>query len=387
MSFSEWKKYKLGDVCTKIGSGATPRGGKESYSDEGEYALIRSQNVLDFTFSYSGLAFINETQANKLSNVELEKDDVLLNITGDSVARVCQVPTSLLPARVNQHVAIIRPEKKILDSFFLKYYLLNPSCKNYLLNISAAGATRNAITKGMIENLEIYLPELKTQQKIASILSSLDDKIELNNKTNQTLEAMAQSLLKEMCLPISEIPDGWRIGKLGEIMQNFDSKRKPLSSREREKRKGEYPYYGAASIVDYVDDYLFDGVYLLLGEDGSVITSDEKPILQYVTGKFWVNNHTHVLRGIKDYSTEFLYLLLKNTNVKKLVTGAVQPKINQGNMNGLEIVIPPNKVVQKINELVKPLFENILNNQDENQTLSNLRNDLIPKFFKGEIKI
>ena len=110
--------YKLKDICLKIGSGATPKGGKEAYCDEG-ISLIRSQNVLDFTFSYDGLAHINDQQAEKLSNVEVKPQDILLNITGDSVARVCTVDPRALPARVNQHVAIIRPdENRVLSSVF-----------------------------------------------------------------------------------------------------------------------------------------------------------------------------------------------------------------------------------------------------------------------------
>ena len=112
---SEWKEYKLSDVCLKIGSGATPRGGQESYLSYGEYTLIRSQNVLDFDFTMKGLAYINEAQASKLNNVEIKERDILLNITGDSVARVCQVPSYILPARVNQHVAIIRPNRDIIN--------------------------------------------------------------------------------------------------------------------------------------------------------------------------------------------------------------------------------------------------------------------------------
>jgi type I restriction enzyme S subunit len=196
MSFKSIMKYRLGDICEKIGSGATPRGGKESYFSDGEYSLIRSQNVLDYFFSYDGLAFINEIQAKKLNNVTLAEDDVLLNITGDSVARVCQVPKEVLPARVNQHVAIIRPNRKILDNCYLKYYLLNPIIKNHLLNISKVGATRKAITKVMIEDLEIEVPELIIQKKIAKILSDIDSKIELNKKNNITLENVAKTLYR-----------------------------------------------------------------------------------------------------------------------------------------------------------------------------------------------
>jgi len=197
MSSKEWKTVKLKDCCTKIGSGATPRGGKEAYLDKGTFSLIRSQNVLDFFFSYNGLAFIDKVQASQLSNVEIEEKDVLLNITGDSVARVCQVPGTLLPARVNQHVSIIRPNKSKLIPEFLKYFLLNPRFKNYMLGLASVGGTRNALTKGMIEDFEINLPDLPTQTRIAAILSALDDKIELNRQANQTLEAIAQAIFKE----------------------------------------------------------------------------------------------------------------------------------------------------------------------------------------------
>lgn len=185
-----WKTYKLSEITSKIGSGATPRGGKGAYKDSG-ISLIRSQNVLDFTFSTDGLAFIDEKQAAKLKNVEVESKDVLLNITGDSVARVCQVPGELLPARVNQHVAIIRADNKILDPDFLKYSLLTYKNKNELLNLSSAGATRKAITKSMIEDFEITIPSLPEQKAIASILSAIDDKIENNLAMNKNLEDMA----------------------------------------------------------------------------------------------------------------------------------------------------------------------------------------------------
>ena len=136
MSSEGWVSDKLQNLCSKIGSGATPRGGKEAYLTEGTYSLIRSQNVMDFSFSYAGLAFISEVQANQLSNVEVIEKDVLLNITGDSVARVCQAPSEVTPARVNQHVTIIRPDQNKLSPEFLKYYLLNPKFKNFMLGMA-----------------------------------------------------------------------------------------------------------------------------------------------------------------------------------------------------------------------------------------------------------
>ena len=123
---SEWNWIRLGDCCEKIGSGATPKGGKDAYLEVGPYRLIRSQNIYNDGFSPSGLVFISDEQAQKLDGVAVQQDDVLLNITGDSVARVCLALAQYLPARVNQHVAIIRPSSKILDSRFLRYFLASP---------------------------------------------------------------------------------------------------------------------------------------------------------------------------------------------------------------------------------------------------------------------
>lgn len=182
--------FRLGDICEKIGSGATPKGGKEAYCTSG-IALVRSQNVLDFDFSCDGLAYINEAQANKLSNVEVQEKDVLLNITGDSVARACMIDPDFLPARVNQHVTIVRGKKGVVLNAFLLYFLQWQ--KAYLLQLASAGATRNALTKGMVEKLEIDLPPLEEQEKRVAVLDSLQNKIELNQRINDNLYEMVNA--------------------------------------------------------------------------------------------------------------------------------------------------------------------------------------------------
>ncbi|MEO0075797.1 MAG: restriction endonuclease subunit S, partial [candidate division WOR-3 bacterium] len=179
---------KLKNITTKIGSGATPRGGQNSYSNQG-ISLIRSQNVLDFDFTTNGLAFINEEQAKELASVTVYENDILLNITGDSIARCCIVPKEILPARVNQHVAIIRCDDTV-NSKYVFYYL--QYLKPYLLKICGVGGTRNALTKEVIEELEIVIPS--NQDDIAEILSSIDNKIQLNKKINTELENLAKTI-------------------------------------------------------------------------------------------------------------------------------------------------------------------------------------------------
>ena len=183
---SEWRS--LSSITSKIGSGSTPRGGNSVYSDSG-ISFIRSQNVLDMDFSTENLAFINDSQAEKLNNVIVEKNDILLNITGDSIARCTVVPEEILPARVNQHVSIIRC-KNTEESKYVMYYL--QYMKKYLLQISKVGGTRNALTKEAIGKLPIKISD--DCNKISKILDNIDQKIQTNNQINQELEAMAKTL-------------------------------------------------------------------------------------------------------------------------------------------------------------------------------------------------
>ena len=167
--------------------------------------------------------------------------------------------------------------------------------------------------------------------------------------------------------------------KLGKYIENFDSQRKPLSSREREKIKGIYPYYGATEAMDYINQYNFDGSYILLAEDGTVMDNNEKPIVQYVHEKFWPNNHTHVLRGINGVNNNLLYLLLRNTNIKKAVTGAVQLKVNQSNLYNLDIKLPVN--IKGFTDIINPYFDKLFQIKAENKSLIELKNVYLKKFF------
>jgi type I restriction enzyme S subunit len=202
---SEWGWVRLGDHCLKIGSGATPKGGKDAYLDDGPFRLIRSQNIYNEGFSPAGLAYISEDQAQRLDGVAVCSGDVLLNITGDSVARVCIALPAYLPARVNQHVAIIRPIPDRLDSQFLRYFLVSPYQQDLMLGLAAAGATRNALTKGMIEDFKVPCPPLAVQRSISDVLTSLDDRITLLRETNATLEAIAQALFKSWFLDFDPV--------------------------------------------------------------------------------------------------------------------------------------------------------------------------------------
>jgi type I restriction enzyme S subunit len=201
---SEWISKKLSDLTTKIGSGATPRGGSSVYTSIG-VALIRSQNVLDNAMKSLDIARISDHAARSLSGVTIEPGDVLINITGDSIARCAVVDPALLPARVNQHVAILRTISE-LDSRFLQRFLVNPSFKDGLI-ASSSGGTRNALTKAGLGALVIEFPPLPEQRAIAEVLGALDDKIAANTKLAATAEEFAIASLfgESSMVPLREV--------------------------------------------------------------------------------------------------------------------------------------------------------------------------------------
>ena len=280
-------------------------------------------------------------------------------------------------------------EFKNIDPVFAYYFLKTLKLDNY-----AGGSAVPTLNRNHIHCLTVSVPsDIETQKKIADILKNLDDKIEENNKINNNLLEQAKALFKNWFIdyePFSAnntMPETWRMGTVGEIIELHDSKRIPLSGSERDKMEKIYPYYGATSLMDYVDNYLFDGIYLLLGEDGTVVDDKGFPILQYIDGRFWVNNHAHILTGKLGYSVEELYLLFSLTNIKSIVTGAVQQKVSQANLKKVPAIIPPVEVLSQFDDIIQPIFAEIRNLRSENQRLSSIRDSVLPKLISGDIDV
>ena len=292
-------------------------------------------------------------------------------------------------------------KEEVSDNDFVYYLTKTPLFRDTAIKSMVGSSGRQRAQMDVLENLKMLVPkDISDQRRIASILSSLDRKIELNDKINADLEEMAQAIFKNWFVDfepfkdgkfvdseLGMIPEGWKVGGIFDIAEIFDKKRKPLSGNVREKMDKIYPYYGATSCMDYVDDYIFDGIYTLIGEDGSVVKENGLPYMQYVWGKMWVNNHAHILQGKNGYSTEMIHALLSITNIKFLVTGAVQAKLSQGNMQKILVAIPPMNVLDEIRPVIDNLYSKIRINTDENSRLSLLRDTLLPRLMSGELEV
>ena len=169
--------------------------------------------------------------------------------------------------------------------------------------------------------------------------------------------------------------------EFGKVVRNLDSKRVPLSSRERAERKGSFPYYGAAGIIDYVNAPIFKGLHLLIGEDGSVVREDGTPYLQLADGEFWVNNHAHVVRADRDIDTRYIYYALQKANIASLVTGAVQPKLTQGNLNKFRIPYPEEATRDQIVGILGTLDDKIELNRRMAATLEEMARAIFKSWF------
>jgi type I restriction enzyme S subunit len=380
---SEWTYRPLGELVS-FASGGTPSKKRDDYWG-GTIPWISAKTLKTENIDTSDL-FITE-EGLKAGSKIAPKGSILLLTRGSGLFNGIPI------ARVEKDVAF-NQDIKCLDSYgeveneFIFYWLL--SQKDYLMaKVGVTGIGAGKFDLDFLQKLMIPIPSERERKSIVGFASSISEKIRCNAKVNDNLLWQAQALYKDRFIDLKpfngRMPPDWQLGTVSEIIELHDSKRIPLSSRERANLTKIYPYYGATSVMDYVDRYLFDGIYLLLGEDGTVVDDKGFPILQYVEGKFWVNNHAHIITGKNGFTVETLYLLFSLTNVRSIVTGAVQPKISQANLNNVSVVIPSKAELSTFNSIVQPIFSQIRNLRAESDRLTATRDILLPRLMSGEI--
>ena len=383
---------KLGDICNKIGSGFTPTGGSNVYVDSG-VALVRSQNVLNMAFSTDGLAFINESIASAMDNVSLCENDILLNITGDSVARMCLVPKEILPARVNQHVCIIRVDDKKANPQFV-YYQLYGLQKN-LLSLASVGATRKALTKQMIEDLEIELPVRQLQDNIVAIMSNIQSKIDVNKTINDNLLVQLWSLYEHLIVKKSN--DSIKIGDVAKIYSGgTPNTSNPdywggdygwLSSGETRNRfildtEKTITEAGIANSSTRLANEL-DTVIALAGQG---LTRGQTSIL---FTKTYVNQSVIVVNSVEQYAyLVFCNLSRRYDELRTLSDSmSIRGSITTKMIADLEMPIVGTDQLDMFNNNAKDILSKIKVNISEIRVLKDLRDYILPKLMSGEIDV
>ncbi len=384
---------KLIDICSKIGSGATPKGGKEAYCEKG-ISLVRSQNILDFSFSCDGLAHITEEQAEKLSNVELKENDVLLNITGDSVARACTMDAQYLPARVNQHVAIIRGNAdKVLNSFLLYFLQWR---KGFLLQLASAGATRNALTKGMIEQLEIDLPPLEQQERVVSILNALQAKMKNNQQINDNLYEMVNTYYTSLFKNA-----GYEITTVGSYAKRIYSGGTPTTSNAAY-WDGPFSWFSSGETrnhfvistekaitqagIDNSSTKLAKKHDIVMASAGQGFTRGQTSMLLLNT---YVNQSVIVIHAERNVLPYLFWNLTNRYNELRAISdsSSIRGSLTTKMISAFKIPLADEESLQAFTDFAWSIIPQIENNLLENERLAVMRDSLLPKLMSGEIDV
>ena len=378
---NNWQIKKLDEVC-KIIMGQSPP--SDTYN-ENEIGMPFFQGKAEFTDLYP----IARKYCNKPKKIA-EPFDILLSVR----APVGTTNIANQQCCIGRGLAALRFENYKYGFYFLRSI-------QYELDSKGTGTTFRAISGETIRETLIPYPCIETQKaivsKIEELFSELDKGIEDLKTAQQQLKTYRQSVLKwafegkltNENVKDGVLPKGWEIMKFGEVVNNYDGKRRPLSRIVRATRQGEYRYYGATDIVDYIDDFLFDGKYLLIGEDGANLVSKSRPLAFLVEGKFWVNNHAHIVQTKELLNIDFLSYYFNSLNLAEYVTGTAQPKLNQSNLNKIPIPIPKieeqSKIVQELESrlsVADKMEESIAHSLLQAESL---RQSILKKAFSGEL--
>lgn len=378
-----WRDVTLSDISMAIDYGYTA---SSSYINIGPKFLritdIARSNIID----WNSVPFCSISQEDN-EKYKLYSGDIVIARTGASTGATYTIkdtdPKDLVFA---SYLIRYRINPEIADANLVGKFLRSKNWNEYVSGVVGGSAQPGANAK-VLGAYSFLLPPLTEQRAIAAVLSSLDDKIDLLHRQNATLEAIAETLFRQWF--VVEAKEEWEETTIEEAIIFYDNQRIPLSQTERDKKKtGElYPYYGAAQIMDYINEYIFDGDYLLIAEDGTVRNELGFPILQRTNGKFWVNNHTHIIQAKQPYTNDFIYIYLLKKNIDEIITGAVQPKISQGNLKKLQFFKYPHSLVLEYNNRTKPYFEKICSNRIQINTIEKLRDTLLPKLMSGEVRV
>ena len=381
---TNWKKYKLGELMDVQSGYAFKSGDLKTFG----VPIIKIKNIQPPNISFDEADYYAEEINGRLNQFVIKKKDILISMTGSHVGQFASAVGKVgrygfdKPALLNQRVGkLYAKDKSQLNEDFL-YYLIARTEVQFELATNAGGSANQAnISPQLIKNLEFDIPCIEAQTRIASILSSLDDKIELNRRMNQTLEQIAATLFKKYFVDdIDEdnLPEGWRWGKVSELLELIYGK----ALKERDRKVGKYPVVGSSGIVGFHDQYIAEGNGIVVGRKGnagSVIWMHDK--FYPIDTTFYVKN-IDAVQGMYYY-----YFLLKDLNLGNLNSDSAVPGLNRNEAHNQEILVPKTEVIIQFNKIASSFFNKVKSNEKEIKSLTIIRNTLLPKLMSGEIDV
>lgn len=364
---------KLGEVCIQITDGShNPPSGVE----QSEYLMLSSKNIDDDFITLDSPRFLSHSDyiaENKRTTVS--EGDLLMTIVG-TIGRVAIVPEELKGICLQRSVAVIKPEREVVNNRYLMYQLQN---MRPFLEKEARGVAQKGIYLKQVSQLDIKLPELEHQMQIVKVLDKASKLIFLRRQQLAKLDELVKARFVEMFGDPVSNPMGWKRVRFDSISENLDSKRVPVTESDR--KDGVYPYYGASGIVDWINDYIFDEDILLVSEDGANLLMRSTPIAFSVSGKSWVNNHAHVVR-FHDFATQkFIEVYFSLIDISEYITGTAQPKLNQAKLNTMLFCWPPLSLQKQFAAFVERVDQQKQTVQQSLEKLELMKKALMQEYF------
>ncbi len=384
-----WKMTTLGEVAD-VQNGYAFR--SDEFSKSGT-PIIKIKNIASGKITLDDLDYY-EKDIENLKAFQIKKGDILVSMTGSHISQISSAVGKVAKynleavSLLNQRVGKIYPKENLSENKYLWYLVVQPEVQFFWGNKAGGSANQANISPSIIKSYQFISPSLPEQRAIAGVLSSLDDKIELLCEQNKTLEATAQAIFKEWFVnfnfpgttgkmidsELGEIPEGWRVGKFGDIFKIEYGR-----SDKKFDKDGNFPVYGAGGIVGYSNSTDYQGYQVIVGCRGTC----GNVTLAYVDSKITHNSLIINNEWFKPYS----YLFLQTIDIKRAITGSTQPQITIGDLGNIQIYIPEDRLIKLFSENINSVFEKISNNNSQIETLSKIRDTLLPKLMKGDVRI
>lgn len=397
---SHWEVCKIKNV-SQISSGSTPKSSIERYWGGGIKWITPADFKTDTKYVCKGMRDITEAGALSCSTKLIPKNSVVFS----KRAPVGQVSITTDDLCINQGCIACIPNESIITPFF--FYLL--SCYKDEFESLSGGTTFKEIALNVFADFKISIPPLPEQQAIASYLDTatakIDEAIAQQQKMIDLLNERKQIIINNAVTKglnpnakmkpsgidwIGNIPEHWEVMQYRHLFYNLDNLRQPISADQRSRNNPQYDYYGASGVIDKIDYYNVDDRVLLIGEDGANLLLRNLPLIYKAKGKFWVNNHAHILKPIRD-DYDYMAYVMEAADYTLFITGSAQPKLSQSNLNAVKLPIPPieeqQSIVKYLEQRTEKIDTAISNSSKQIALLQERKQIIINDVVTGKVKV